>query len=192
MSRPLMQLGVSDLESMFARSKTDAKVLKQIEHELQYRQVPRAVALLAEVQVAMYDQTPSASAPTRSEPAPALVPEQTGLMERPAPLPTPSEVITISATRLGESIKAPEPTVVPSTPPTALPLISVDDAYKLLKSTAGSSWESIEKTRRQMVLQSSPSITRSLSQDSRSQLLADAKRVNAAYTVITKHRMSTR
>ena len=53
MPRPLMQHGVGQLEEMFAKGKADAKVLKQLEHELQYRQVPRAVALLAEVQAAM-------------------------------------------------------------------------------------------------------------------------------------------
>ena len=48
MPRPLMQHGVGQLEEMFANSKTDASTLKQLERELQYRQVPRALALLAE------------------------------------------------------------------------------------------------------------------------------------------------
>ena len=50
MPRPLMQHGVGQLEEMFAKGKSDPKVLKNLELELQYRQVPRAVALLAEVQ----------------------------------------------------------------------------------------------------------------------------------------------
>jgi len=62
MARPLMQHGVGQLEEMFAKGKADAKVLKQLENELQYRQVPRAVALLAEVQAAMYGGAPDAFA----------------------------------------------------------------------------------------------------------------------------------
>ena len=49
MPRPLKPLGIGQLEELFARSKTDLKVLKHLAHELQYRQVPRAVALLTEV-----------------------------------------------------------------------------------------------------------------------------------------------
>ena len=59
MSRPLIQQGVGQLEEMFAKAKADPKLLKQLEHELQYRQVPRATALLAEVQTAMYGGAPA-------------------------------------------------------------------------------------------------------------------------------------
>ncbi len=54
MPRPLRPHGVAQLEELFANSKSDARVLKQLEHELRYRQVPRAVALLAMVQAAMH------------------------------------------------------------------------------------------------------------------------------------------
>lgn len=59
MSRPLMQHGVGQLEEMFAKARADPKLLKQLEHELQYRQVPRATVLLAEVQAAMYGGAPA-------------------------------------------------------------------------------------------------------------------------------------
>jgi hypothetical protein len=48
-----MQFGVSQLEELFVKSKSDADVLRQLENELQYRQVPRAVALLAKVRAVM-------------------------------------------------------------------------------------------------------------------------------------------
>jgi hypothetical protein len=57
MSRPLMQHGVGQLEEMFAKARADPKLLKQLEHELQYRQVPRATVLLAEA--AMYGGAPT-------------------------------------------------------------------------------------------------------------------------------------
>ena len=53
MQRPLMQQGVAQLEALFAASRGDLRVLKQLEDELTHRQVPRAVALLAEVQKAI-------------------------------------------------------------------------------------------------------------------------------------------
>jgi hypothetical protein len=74
MARPLMQRGVAQLEELFAKSKTDPKVLSQLEHELQYRQVPRAVALLAEVQEAMHGATAAAASPRAPEAASAAPP----------------------------------------------------------------------------------------------------------------------
>lgn len=192
MPRPLMQLGVGDLEALFASSKVDVKVLKQLEYELQYRQVPRAVALFAEVQAVLCDVTSTTPAPARPKPAPAPVPQQTGSGERSATPVTGSVVAPIATPGPADPIKMPEPLAVPKIPPPVQPVMSVDDAYKLLKSTAGSTWESIEQIRRQTVLQSSPLITRSMSQDRRSQLLAEAKHVNAAYAVLSKHRTGSR
>lgn len=54
MARPLKQHGVGQLEEMFARGKADVTVLRKLDNELQYRQVPRAVALLAEVHAAIH------------------------------------------------------------------------------------------------------------------------------------------
>ena len=106
MARPLMQHGVGQLEEMFANGKADPKVLKQLENELQYRQVPRAVALLAEVQAAMYGGTPAAPqvatgpAPSPARPpAPAPVSQQADLWVRPAapPVVAPPAVVHMAA-----------------------------------------------------------------------------------------------
>lgn len=189
MPRPLMQLGVGDLEALFTKSKTDVKMLKQLEHELQYRQVPRAVALLAEVQAAMYGAAPVAQAPAPAMPVPAPAPQQTGLWERPTAPATGLAASPIVAPRPAEPIKAPTPPAVPKTPEPAMP---VEDAYKLLKATAGSTWESIEQTRRQMVQQSHPARLKSMSPERRAQALADAKRVNAAYVTLSQARCAGR
>jgi len=73
MPRPLMQHGVGKLEEIFANGKADAMLLKQLEHELQHRQVPRAVALLSEVQAAMTGAT-APQAPAVPAPPPARAP----------------------------------------------------------------------------------------------------------------------
>jgi hypothetical protein len=185
MPRPLMQRGVGDLEALFARAKTDVKMLKQLEHELQYRHVPRAVALLAEVQAALYGATSATPAPV--PPKEATSPQQTGLWERPA---TPVVPAPVATSRAEDPVKAPVAPAVPKTQQAASPSMSVEDAYKLLKATSGSTWESIEQTRRQMVQQSQPARLKSMSPERRNQVLTEAKMVNAAYAALSQARCS--
>jgi DnaJ-domain-containing protein 1 len=73
-----------------------------------------------------------------------------------------------------------------------MPAMSVEDAYKMLKATAGSTWESIEQTRRQLVQQSHPVRLKSMSAELRSRVLAEAKRANAAYLTLSRARCSAR
>lgn len=68
----------------------------------------------------------------------------------------------------------------------------VEDAYKLLKATAGSTWESIEQTRRQLVQQSHPARLKSMNPERRAQALTEAKRVNAAYAALSQARCAGR
>ena len=192
MTRPLMQFGVGNLEALFAKSKTDANALRKLEHELQYRQVPRAVALLAEVQAAISGITPGALAPVPPESSRPPAPQQTGLMQRTATPATGSVTLPIVTPQQGKPIKPPAPLDVPKTLPPTQSVMPVDDAYKLLKATTSSTWESIEQNRRQMVMNSSPLITRSMSEERRSQLLAQAKLVNAAYAVLSAHQTGNR
>lgn len=175
MARPLMQHGVGQLEEMFAKAKADPKVLKQLENELQYRQVPRAVALLAEVQAAMY------SAPLATSPVvPAPLPKSPA-----APIDVPPVVVPV------------RPPAVPTIPVTAVtppkqqpttPNIPLELAYKLLRATPASTWESVEQTRRQLVQQSHPARMMLLSQEQCIHALAEAKRVNGAYLALSHSR----
>ncbi len=180
MSRPLMQYGVGQLEEMFAKAKSDLKILKQLESELQCRQVPRAVALLTEVQWVIYSATRSAGAmgdlPPATQPAMPVI-QQSGLFEHP-------ETLTINA---GQSpvVIQPQPPSMTTPPPkqstsTAV-TIPVNEAYKLLNATPGSTWKSIEQTRRLLVQQAHPSRVAALSAIKRAQIEAEAVQVNAAY-----------
>lgn len=191
MARPLMQHGVGQLEELFAKSKTDAKVLKQLEHELQYRQVPRAVALLAEVQAAMYGMSPApAPTPAVKTPAPAPAP-QPSLWDNPPPAARPAAPLppAVAAPLVPRPVVAPAP-ARPATPPA--PTMPLEDAHKLLKATPGSTWESIEQTRRLLVQASHPEKVRSLPEGRRSQALAEAKRVNEAYVTLSLARCAGR
>lgn len=189
MACSLMQHGVGQLEELFTKSKSDSKVLKQLEHELQYRQVPRAVALLAEVQAAMYGLSPGL-APTPAVKSPPSVP-QPSLWDSPASTvrpaaPPPPAVTAPVAPRSAETAAPVRPAISPS------PVIPLDDAYKLLKATPGSTWESIEQTRRLLVQVSHPEKVRTLPEARRSHVLAEAKMVNEAYAALSQARCAGR
>lgn len=194
MPRPLMQHGIGQLEELFASGKADPRVLKQLANELQYRQVPRAVALLAEVQAAMYGETVAPQVPTvpapppARAPAPAPVPQQPDLWGRPdappivaAPPATPIRAGT-------PAVKPPEAPPVAARAPASPPAMPLDDACKILKATPGATWESIEQTRRTLVQQSHPSRWKTLSAEKRAQTLTEARRVNAAYAALSQAR----
>jgi hypothetical protein len=192
MPRPLMQLGIGQLEGLFSTSKTDPKLLKELEYELQHRQVPRAVALLAEVQAAMHGETvvsPWTSTPAQSQTRTPLV-GQSGLWDRPAEQLAPVLAsASVSAVDSAEpAVRQPErpPIMKPAVPPVTV--ISVEDAYKLLKATAGSTWDSIEQTRRIFVMQSHPKQLKAMSSEKRNRVLAEANLVNAAYAVLSRAR----
>jgi len=189
MPRPLMQLGVGKLEEMFAMGKLDAKLLKHLEQELQYRQVPRAIALLSKVRAAMSEGAAAPEAPTLPASAPmratAPVSQQPDLWGRP-PIP---HVVSPSA-----PIRAAVPTVGPqelpllARSPASPPALPLAEAYKILKATPGATWESIEQTRRTLVHQSHPSRWKTLNSEKRAQTLAEAKRINAAYAALSQTR----
>jgi DnaJ-domain-containing protein 1 len=189
MSRPLMQQGIGQLEAMFAKGKADAKLLKQLEHELQYRHVPRAIALLTKVQAAIHGgvlatQAPAAPAPPAARTT-APISQQPDLWGRPATPPVvspPASVRTVTP-----AVRQPELTPVTESPapPPPMPL---EDAYKVLKATPGTTWESIEQTRRTLVDQSHPSRWKKLSAEKSAQALAEAKRVNVAYATLSQTR----
>ena len=64
----------------------------------------------------------------------------------------------------------------------------VAEAYKLLKATPSSTWESIEQTRREVVQRSHPERVTLLSPERRSEVLSAAKRTNDAYIVLSRDR----
>src|SRR5262245_25769869 len=104
-----MQLGVVDLERLFGDlpkawplSLKEVTTLKQLEGELKYRQVPRAVALLEKVQMVLRGKDGEAArvptAPVQPATAPELSvptflapsPSQNDLFTKPPQAPTPA------------------------------------------------------------------------------------------------------
>jgi hypothetical protein len=169
-----MQHGVGVLEQLFAKSKLDAQVLGQLEQELQFREVPRARALLSEVRRAMIDLgrrvTPSEGAPV----------SQGGLWDDAATSEMSAEA----------KLRIPAPVAAPDEVSETTSSMSIEDAYRLLKVTLNATWEEIERSRCQLVHGSHPITLAPFGQLRKSQVVAEAKRVNQAYAVIANHRIT--
>jgi hypothetical protein len=192
MSRPLMQQGVRQLEEMFAKSKADASLLEQLEHELQHRHVPRAVALLAEVQAAMHGEAAPHPPTFIVQPlakTTAPISQNSDLRERSAipPLASPTDSVRTAALVV-KPLEA-QPVAKSQAP---LPTMPLEDVYKILKTSHGATWASIEQTRRTLVYQSHPSRWKGLSAEKRAQVLTEARCVNTAYAVLSKIRCDGR
>lgn len=205
MPRPLMRNGIAELEQLFSSAKGDIKILQTLEEELKHRNVPRAMALLDKVQRALRAAKP---APRTQATEPAAKPEVKHIASGPAQQGALwGEEPRASKTAVGAkpsqpaeppSVAAPtEPPVTTAAPAVqsrnldeALPPMSVDEAYKVLKATSGSSWEAIEETRRRLVQLAHPAKVAGLIHERRAQLESDAKRANAAYSVLIQTRIA--
>lgn len=180
MSRSLVQLKIGQLEEMFASSKLDSKVLKQLEDELRQRKMPRAVSLLAEVQAAMSgvdSSTPSVATPISQPKVMPPTERQLDLWTKPSTVAASPSASTVTPEQPKQATRS------------ATLTISVEEAYKLLKTTPSSTWESIEETRRQLVQQASPINTKSLDVEKRAQMHAMAQLINAAYETLFQQRV---
>lgn len=201
MARPLLQYRIDQLEKMFVASRTNEAALRQLADELQHRDVPRALALRAQVEKALRGTRANPDAPV----APAITTTSASSVAVPefTPAPAIAGQTNLWPERgddlLFPSIAPPVPPTQPSvsrvlsdaTPPTQrpesgreIPAMSAEAAYKVLKATPGTPWEVIEQTRRQLVEQANPGRIASLNSERRIQVQADAKRANAAYAVL--------
>jgi hypothetical protein len=178
-ARTLMQQGVSQLEDLFASSKFNPKVLQELEHELQYRSVSRAVALLADVRAALRRAAKVQSPiPRRESDSPMQQNRLPMTADRTIGAPLTTSQDAPAQKSLGNGIEKP--------PPPGASIISLVEAYKVLKVPTGSPWGLVERTRRQLVQQSHPSRMESLSAEERLRALAEARHVNAAYEALSQ------
>ncbi len=201
MPRPLMQNGIAQLEAMFASASNDPKVLRQLEGELKHRQVPRAVNLLTQVQAALLDGSkadtatgntvpPRALSTAVAPPPPVASPRQPELW----PLPGSAKAAlgpTATPTPAPASTGNVPPPLRTTTEAKPAPAVSPDAAYLLLKATPSTPWESVEKTRRQLVDAAHPSRLAALTPEKRAQTQDVARRANAAYAVLHALRTTT-
>lgn len=178
MSRPLMQLGIIELESLFTKSGKDMQVLRNLESELQHRQVPRARSLLTSVQKAMKEMNASVLADP---------PEPTAVDRPPTATTRPMAGLFNPVCSVQPEIKSPAPVEAMKANQTREEgaVVPLSEAYRLLKANPGSSWASIEMLRRQLVQEASPAVA---PREQRLRLQEEANRINLAYRTIAHAR----
>ena len=192
MRRPLMQNGIAQLESLFAASMDDVKVLKKLQEELRHRQVPRAVVLAEKVERALGGAKTPAGPPTAT-------PAGRTIAQIPTVTPKVHQPDLWTSPNGSTHVQVPPAPAVRSAAPEAIALLKpalaatasvmgLDEAYKLLKVTPGSNWEAIELARRQLVQRAHPTAICSLDTEQRHEAQASARRANAAYTVLRASR----
>lgn len=196
MPRDLMRHNIVQLEELFSVSRHDESTLQRLEDELRYRNVPRAVALLSEVQsalkVAEHMANSSEVMPTRQElrgelnhavstkPTAPITPQVKLPIDHSPPVATPVS-----------PREAPNPTLAQkafATDAVSSPRMSIEDAYKVLRATPGSTWESIEQARRQLVQQSHPELVASMTVEKRTLTQEEANKANSAYAILWQTR----
>jgi hypothetical protein len=164
--RPYMRHRIDELETFFVESTGDASVLQQLETELSFRQVPRAVTLLAKVRGARQGRMPESVAVQNT-----LFSGETKTATQPAAYSAPPSRSEVAPAK-------PEPA----------PTMSLLDAYKVLKVSMDSAWEVVENSRRQIVQRSRPTHLGRMTEEKRAPILREAMLANAAYAVILKSR----
>lgn len=186
MARPLIQCGIGDLERTFAEAPEDSKTLRALKQELGFRQVPRAVALLAKVNLALKTLGP----PVDSNTVDAAVEPPRDSPDLPS---TPSSDLFQHSTPVREAIAMLQPEARLPSPVSPKPAkksfdLTPEAAYALLHASASSTWESIEEKRQAIVRRASPEHCSELDASQRKQMIFDAERVNTAYGVLLRER----
>lgn len=185
MTRSLIQCGIADLERTFGDAPQDAKTLRALKQELGFRQVPRAVALLAKVNLAIKMLAPpggSKSADTVV--VPAISSDLTS---------APTADLFEHSEQAPDAILVTRPEPVQASPVVPKPVnkscdLTPQAAYALLQVSASSTWESIEEKRQSIVRRTSPEHSSALSAGQREQMMFEAERANAAYLVLLRER----
>ena len=170
-ARPFLRSTIVELEDLYAAKRTDADTLNALMAELQFRNVPRAIALLAKVKAALSGETPL----TPSAQPELFTPSSLPLA---SPLPPPQPPAGIFPKPIPKSLgREPE-----------APTMALDEAYKILRVTAGSPWEQVEQARAMIVQRSHPDSILEVSPEKRSATIAEARLANAAYVALQRAR----
>jgi DnaJ-domain-containing protein 1 len=195
-NRPFISKRIDELEQMFKSSGTELLTLKALENELVHRSTPRAVSLLKAVRRSLsqpefigsgadpnlFDQQPISTkladpAPLhRAEPVPRLT-----LKPLPSSQPVSETKWTVPPYRL---LPLSFPAPAEPKPEVGAAIMSPEEACKVLQVTLGADWETIEKSRREIVQKSHPDKIRSLPPERCRALIEHARRANEAVQVV--------
>ena len=206
-TRPLMRLGVADLEELFKERSQNAAGLAELDEELAQRKGTRALVLrerIRRTQKRLEIEGSGASPLSEDHPPspPPLLPklehasggaklqhvgEQQALLSALPPKAAASEPkVEMAATPATAISPAKKPAAAPEVQ--ALPQLALEDACRILKVGVGDAWEKVEGARRKLVARSSPLSTAGFSPAQAQKLLAEAQMANDAALVIAARR----
>ena len=198
--RPFISKRIDELEQIFKSSGTDLLTLSALENELVHRSMPRAVSLLKAVRKNLslpqfkgivvdpnlFDPQPVSTKvadptpPRRTELAPGFA-----LKAPPPPQPVSVTERTVLPTRpIPRGVLIPVPVPTEPKPEAGATIMSPEEARTVLQVTLGVDWETIEKSRREIVQKSHPDKVRSLTPERRRALIEHARRANEAIQVL--------
>jgi len=198
--RPFISKRIDEMEQMFKSSGTELLTLKALENELVHRSTPRAVSLLKTVRrnLSLPQFIGNATDPNLFDPqsittkvANPVPPQRAehvpGLALKPPQAPQPVSVTkpTNPPPRL-VSRGEPFPFPAPVEPRLDIgdAIMSPEEASRVLQVTLGADWETIEKSRREIVQKSHPDKVRSLPPERRRGIIEHARRANEAVQVL--------
>lgn len=193
MTRPLARVGIDELEALAAPPAISTKDLKAIAYELGHRSTLRASILLDKINLKLKSHLNSAPADTRDLAA-TPTPIQDGF-EFDVPIFAPTELPKRPPKPMPVAAALPVPVVLPTfaeewaVTPEPVPIaMSVEQAYRVLKATSASTWDTIEFSRRQLVSRAQPDKVAKLEPAKRKALLEEAREANTAYKVLLQAR----
>lgn len=206
-TRPLMRLGVADLEELFKERSQNAAALAELDEELAQRKGTRALVLRERIRRTQkrLEIGGSGAGPLSENHPPSPLPLQPkqGLASRAAKpqhsgeqqdLLTAWPPEAAASEPKVETAATPAPAIAPAKKPAAapevqaLPQLALEDACRILKVGVGDAWEKVEGARRKLVARSSPLATAGFSLAQAQKLLAEAQTANDAAIVIAARR----
>lgn len=206
-TRPLMRLGVADLEELFKERSQNAAALAELDEELAQRKGTRALVLRERIRRTQKRlEIDGSGAGTLSEDkppspppllpkqghAPGGVKQQHGGEQQDLLSVLPPDTATNESK--GETAVTPAPAIAPARKPAVspevqvLPQLALEDACRILRVGVGDAWEKVEGARRKLVARSSPLATAGSSTAQAQKLLAEAQMANDAAIVIAARR----
>lgn len=196
MRRPYISYKIVQLEELFSSTRDNTTVLRNLQAELQHRNVPRALGLLEQVEAvlaSLRSPGPDAAAVAKQSEQ-GTQPDLWGRRQgtsAPEKLTLPPMQIQPTNESAGhDPNEAARPMARPSEMGAGGPTITVEDAYRLLRVAATSKWETVELARRTIVQAAHPDAIAKLPSDRQEQLKRAAKRANAAYLVLLAGRLT--
>lgn len=181
MTRPLERLGIDALEAHFGRAAITEDELLNLKEELEIRTTQRAKGLLEKVVERLSKMQNVKAAPSKPlVSVPALKTNGNIPVEVPVfvATPTPARAIRAGLT------EAPVALDTQGSPKSAIPVMTQEQALRVLKVQATASWEQIEKSRRELVARAQPDRLVGLAAEKRKALQYECRQVNAAYKTL--------